>query len=271
MICHDISNWDGVLTQERLAEWQANGVGLVIPQAISPPTGYPLGVTRQQIEACALFGMPTDAYLWVWTHSAVEADISAKLGLLSGLEHLIGRLWLDCEDTAGATVEARLDAIRRAYVLMDQWSIAHDKPLPGCYTGRWWWQGYVADTTECGDRDLWDADYDGVADIDVGFTSYGGWTSRAIKQFQGSPLDTNVLSAAEEARVLGTQPEQPEQVECDWPWVAKKPVVVSTAGELLSVKDQILAEANRINGPRKTVIKRLVTIEMQPRVERILA
>ena len=272
MLAVDISNWNGVLTQDRLAEWRNQGIGLVIPQAVSPPAGYPPGVTRQQIEACALAGMPTDAYLWVWTHSAVEADIEAKLSLLDGLEHLVGRLWLDCEDTAGATVEDRTDAIDRAISVMDAWSVDHGKPLPGIYTGRWWWQGYVADTTVFRGRDLWDADYDGVDDIFYGFVAYGGWSKRALKQYVGSPLDTNVLSAAEEARVLGSvSPDPAPAPECDWGWVAKKSDVVSTAGQLLTVADQLLAEANRASGPRKTVVRQLATGEMKPRVERILA
>lgn len=58
--------------------------------------------------------------------------------------------------------------------------------------------------------------------------------------------------------------------DCDYGWQDKKPVVVETAGELLSVKDQFLAEANRKGGPRIKEIRRLATAELQPRVETIL-
>lgn len=271
MLAHDLSNWDAVLTQSRLAEFVNNGVGLIITQSISPPAGYPPSVTRQHLEACALFGMPTDAYLWVWTHSAVEADIEAKLRLLAGLEHRVGKLWIDAEDTAGATVEARLDALRRAFDVVDHWSLTHGKPRAGLYSGGWWWRGYVSNTNEFGDRDLWDSDYDHVPDIDHGWSPYGGWQNREIKQFVGSPLDTNVLSAAEEARVLGTNPEPEPPPECDWGWQGKKHDVVSVAGELLTVSDQMLAEANRPAGPRRTVLRKLANPEVRARAERILS
>lgn len=238
MLAIDCSNYQGSLTAATLRQWKVEGVGLVIPQAINPPPAYPPGVTRQQILACVDASMPVDAYLWVWTNSNVRTDIQAKLTLLNGLERHIGRLWLDAEDTAGATIAARITAISQAFELMDAWSNTHGKPRPGVYTGRWWWTGYAGNDQSFKDRDLWDADYDGVADIDHGWQPYGGWAKRAIKQFKGEPLDTNVLSAAEEARVLGTAPApQPSARETpeDWAW----PTWYEAAVNLKGISDQL--------------------------------
>lgn len=181
--------------------WQLqHDVGRVIVQAVDPPPGYPPGVTRQQIEACAAVAMPTDVYLYLWTNSNVHADMLAKLALLNGLEQYVGRLWLDVEDTAAASVLTRMTSIRAALAVLDDWSATHQKFRPGIYTGGWWWRDYLANTPLFKDRSLWASQYDGIEDPAV-FNAFGGWTSCAIKQYRGtsslagvSGVDLNILS-----------------------------------------------------------------------------
>lgn len=182
----DVSNFTGALSEHTLMTWRLqHDIGRVIVQAVAPPPGYPPTVTRQQIEACAAAGMPVDVYLYLWTRGDQRADMLSKLALLNGLEQHVGRLWLDVEDTAGATVLGRLTSIRVALAVLDGWSTIHGKPLPGIYTGRWWWTAYLGDSPLFASRLLWCSDYDGVDDPDV-FRPFGGWQSCAIKQFRGT-------------------------------------------------------------------------------------
>jgi GH25 family lysozyme M1 (1,4-beta-N-acetylmuramidase) len=203
----DVSNYTSPLSPAALAEWRdVHDIGLVIVQAINPPSNFPTGKTRQQIEMCAQAGIATDAYVFLWT-AAGPADIGAKLATLNGLEHHVRKLWLDVEDTAGASIDQRLTSIRQALAVCDEWSKTHGKPRPGIYTGRWWWQGYLGNTTEFGDRDLWTSQYDGIDDATV-FSPYGGWKACRIKQHAGTStlagvgnVDLNVLSDAEAAQL----------------------------------------------------------------------
>ena len=154
----DCSNFTGPLSQDVLTAWRdQHDVGLVIIQSINPPMGYPTGVTRQQIEACAQAGIPTDVYLYLWTNSQVEADMRAKLGILQGIEHLVRKVWLDVEDVNPASVEARISAVERAFVILDGWAIAFSKPTPGLYSARWYWGGYMGNTQWFRARPVWTA------------------------------------------------------------------------------------------------------------------
>jgi hypothetical protein len=214
MLAVDVSNHQGALAASTLESWRvSHDVGLLIVQAVAPAPPWPPTRTRQQIEAAALAGMATDAYLWVWTHSNVEADMRNKLALLDGLP--VGRLWLDAEDTESASFAARRAAINRAFAVLDEWSASRGLPTPGLYTAWWYVGGYLGfgrtEWTPWSSRDLWNAEYDGIADADV-FHPYCGWGAQAIKQYTasgrlpgyGGDLDVNALSAAEAARVLGT-------------------------------------------------------------------
>lgn len=182
----DVSNYSGPLTPAALAAWRdQHDVGLVIVQAVSPPPSYPPSQTRAQLEACAAAGIATDVYVYLWTTSNVEADIGAELALLDGLEHLVGRVWLDCEDVTTAAPSMRLDAVRRGLAVTDAWCAAHGVPRTGIYSGRWWWEAYLGDPHEFTDRLLWVSQYDLVDDT-TEFSEFGGFTSCAIKQYSGS-------------------------------------------------------------------------------------
>lgn len=203
----DISNYTSDLTSETLAAWKADGVELVIVQAVDPPAGYPAGKTREQIQACLDAGLAVDAYVWLWFDLDVT-DILHKLTLLDGLP--IRRLWLDVEDTAAvkySTVACKTK-VSAALGLCDAYPTTE---WTGIYTGGWFWRDtrYMGDTTAFDNRDLWDSNYDGNPDT-AAFTPYGGWEECAIKQWQGtsdylgvSGVDLNVLSEQEAAAMSG--------------------------------------------------------------------
>jgi hypothetical protein len=201
----DVSNHQGALSVATLRTWKdEHDVGLLIVQAVDPSPPWPRSQTRQQIEAAHQAGMAVDAYLWLWTLSDVARDMRNKLALLDGLE--VGRLWLDVEDTESAAVSRRLEAVHQALPELDAWSSARGLPAPGIYTGGWYWKGYMGNTREHAERDLWDADYRGQHST---FASYGGWTRRAIHQYTGDgrlpghsgALDLNTVSALEALRL----------------------------------------------------------------------
>jgi Glycosyl hydrolases family 25 len=200
----DVSNYTSALTPQAIDGLKGAGIELVIVQAIDPPRGYPAGKTRDQVQACLDAGLIVDAYVWLWFDLDVD-DIRRKLELLDRLP--IRQIWLDVEDTAAikydqAACEAKVAA---ALEVCD----AHPTTIgerTGIYSGRWYWtdRRYLSNTATFADRELWDADYDGIAEAAASFEPYGGWTSRRIKQYRGtsvlagvSGIDLNVLSVDE--------------------------------------------------------------------------
>jgi hypothetical protein len=269
VLARDVSNYTDELTPEVLAKWKTEGVELVIIQAVDPPIGYPVGKTRTQIQQCLDAGLAVDAYIYLWFDAAI-ADVQKKLALLNGFP--IRQVWLDVEDTAAArynqaTTEAR---VAEALGECDRFPTTFRRPT-GIYSGPWFWTDarYMANTTAFSERVLWDSDYDGVPDTEAGWTPYGGWLSRAIKQYAGSQpdgTDLNVLCAEEAAALEGGD----TPVSDDPAWVAKKADVVAKAGELQTVADQLAAEANRKNGPRRAQVLALAS-GVRDRADEILA
>jgi hypothetical protein len=229
----DISNYTSLLTPAALGGLKSEGVSHVIVQAVDPPAPFPPGRTRDQIQACLNAGLTVDAYIWLW-FDLDPSDIQRKLQLLDGLN--IRQLWLDVEDTAAsqynqATTEQKVSA---ALELCDAYATSSGEKT-GIYSGRWFWvdRRYMANTETYKDRELWDANYDDVAEAALGFAPYGGWDHVAIKQYRGtsvlagvSGLDLNVLSVGE-ATELSTPPSDQtppadqtptRETPDDWPW-----------------------------------------------------
>jgi hypothetical protein len=223
MFAADLSNYTTALSPSALDVWKQHGFWLAIVQAVSPPAGYPAGKTREQIQQCLDAGLVIDAYVYLW-FDLDASDIRSKLGLLDGLS--IRRIWLDVEDQAAskydqATTEQK---VMDALTACESWSYNHGaSEQVGIYTGAWFWtdQRYMSNTTTFSGRELWDANYETDA-----FAPYGGWTSRAIHQYQGttslggiSGIDLNVLSDGEAAKVqkiLAGENPQPEPTAADF-------------------------------------------------------
>jgi hypothetical protein len=263
----DMSNWTDPLTPVGVSALKDAGVGHVIVQAVDPPAPFPPTQTRDQVQACVAAGFSVDAYVWLW-FDLDPGDISRKLALLDGLP--IRKLWLDVEDTAAVkyTQTATEGSVGVALALCDE-----RLPDTGIYTGRWFWTDprYMANTTAFADRELWDANYDDVADAALGFVPYGGWTvdQVRIKQFRGTTtlgglggLDLNVLSVLEAGEI------QPAPTGLDQAWLAKKSLVVGLAGELLAVADQIDAA---VSSPLPMTAMHARAEDVRSRARRILA
>lgn len=216
MLAVDVSNYSDALTAENVEALKAADVGLVIAQAVDPPTPYPPTKTRDQIQTCLDAGMPVDAYVWLW-FDLDASDIQHKLSLLDGLS--IRQLWLDVEDTAASKYDAATceQKVADALALCDAYSTTSGQPC-GLYTGYWFWtdRRYMGNTVAFASRELWDAHYDLIPDVAVGFVPYGGWTAPRVKQYQGSSalagisgLDLNVLSVAEAGELDPSTPVTP--------------------------------------------------------------
>ena len=223
MLAVDSSNYAQYdFTPGQLSLWQAAGVGLVIEQALNPPSGYPPERTRQHIGACLDFGLPVGAYVFLW-FGAGTGYLQRQLALLEPFVGKLARLWLDVEDTtvgrlggaAGAVLTqplptehlrriarqprperdmehvARLagsmaslqDDVAAWFAVLDQFPTLLG--TPGLYSGPWYDRAYV-DLSPFANRPVWTAEYDGIADVNV-MQPWGGHQPPAtLKQFMGS-------------------------------------------------------------------------------------
>jgi hypothetical protein len=218
---YDVSNWTGGPT----AAWDAianSGASLLMPQAIDPPSGYPRGVTRDQVQWGLDRGFQVVPYLWKWFGVTLD-DIRRKLDLLEPFTGQIDALDLDVEDTfvgalqglavkaepipaehlerikrqpppeqrvglpvgAALSLEQRIDELLAAYELLDAFPTRLGIPALH-YTGRWYHVPYLANTDRfAAARGLHVAAYDGIFDPDQ-FARFGGWSTAAIKQPGGT-------------------------------------------------------------------------------------
>lgn len=163
----DLSNYTGDLTADKIAALKAVGVVGIIVQAVTGLDG--LSYTRQQLHAANTNGLLIAGYVWCYE----ALDVGDRLALFNGFT--LESLWLDVETTLS------VGAVDRDLNLCDN----HIEGLTGIYTGKW-----VFDMLGWSDqrlwsyRPLWVSIYDGVADLDAGFRSFGGWLGATIKQYQ---------------------------------------------------------------------------------------
>lgn len=270
MLGIDVSNYSGPLTDRQCIDLKALGYEHVIVQSLDDArfTTY----TRQQLQKLAEHGIATDVYVYPFTGNG-RNDAIRRLSEVNGLEHLVGRVWLDAEDVEGAwSPAARESAIMGWLEELDAWSAAFGKPRTAIYCAWWYcrdWLKYSrGQVAPFSDRDLWDANYDYQPDASV-FYPYCGFQRAAIKQYAGDAslagipkIDLNAISPEEEQRIRGEvpeqPPEQPEQPEHDPVWQAKKWAVVSTLGYVAGdLTDALLKEAHRRYGPRRAEVDRL--------------
>src|SRR6266487_3392431 len=104
----DVSNYTGAPD----ARWEAlaQQIALCAPQAISPPAGYPPGVTRAQVQWSLDHKLLTVPYVWKWWATGTD-DIKRRLDLLTPFTGQIDHLPLDVEDTTAGMLIAATSAI----------------------------------------------------------------------------------------------------------------------------------------------------------------
>lgn len=132
------------------------------------------------MQTCYYNNMPYEAYIYDYlTDATWVGNALAGLTVLSALRP--GRVWLDVEDTTSASVKTRAEKVSG-----DLASISQGGFERGIYTGKWFWTGYMNNTTAFASEPLWDSNYDGVTNTAVDFHPYGGWTFCTYKQYAGT-------------------------------------------------------------------------------------
>lgn len=175
----DMSRWGGEFTLEEASAMKAIGITHVIVG-----DGHPQGAglwARQQAEMALSQGMTVDGYIYLYFKADASDQCRQALNTLSGLP--IRMWWLDAEDTESND----LSPMERL-IFLDKCldTLKKDQPTfkVGIYTGRWWWIPMVANSDRFSLYPLWNSYYDGNPD-DSGLP-YGGWTSSAIEQYEGT-------------------------------------------------------------------------------------
>lgn len=190
----DISNYQS-LTPARARDLAAGGVQLVIVRASHERQAL-IDTARAQMAMVVEAGMALHAYGWVYFTE--DAASTAQYWRDIYADQPIGRFWIDCEETQYVKDPGvnRLWLSRALAVLQETWPV-------GIYSGRWWWEPYMGNTPAFASLPLWDADYTGVPTLTPPYPLYGGWTRRAIHQYDGrgslagiSPLDLDAVDPA---------------------------------------------------------------------------
>lgn len=183
----DASNYTGPFDDQQMADLKNAGYVGVIIQAITGLDGK--SYATQQLAVAARNGLRLAGYLWCFTASSA-ASVNNRLMMFDG--YTLEFLALDAE--AGSLSVADVD---RDLTRCD----AYWGGVTWLYSGKWFFdqQGWSNDS-RWSTRPLWDAHYDGIADPDVNFVPYGGWTQCQAKQFQGTSsigslteIDLNVI------------------------------------------------------------------------------
>lgn len=273
----DLSKFTSRVTAGVVNAWCAEGIGLLIVQA--HPAGYGQERSIEIVRVicahrCAKHsgGMPWDAYIYGYLeYSDWTVGACATLDILAAEGFVPREGWYDIEDVDTGktwTPMQRVDAYNRDLAVFDSWLMAHGRPRAGVYTAIWYFSGYLQGVgAPWADRELWDADYDQVADNEAGWVPYGGWTERRIKQYAGTSvdvvggLDLDVLSAGEAAQVEsgGEDVDAQERTEYEERINGLTQTIGLIAGDLLrpltrptagkyvkTFVDQVRAEADKL-------------------------
>lgn len=131
----------------------------------------------------------------------------------------------------------------------DAWAVERGLPPSGGYSGDWFVNGYMEGWWPAGWLKWW-AVYNGNPGSIIGGEIVAHqWTSTPVDR--DAMLDSEIVSATPE------EPDPPSG-EVDQAWLDKKPLVVNTLAYIQTdLVNQFHAEANRRNGPRKTVINQI--------------
>jgi hypothetical protein len=219
----DLSNWTSDPDQswyDRLRP-EAN-VSTIIPQAISPPSGYPPGVTVQQGDKALAAGLNLNFYLWLWFDIADPiGDLRRKLDLITKFSGQVKRLALDVEDSTvpapdqGGDAARYVDLTEQALAVLSEYPVVLGPPM--VYSGPWFWLRWMANSWQFKDRyPVWPADYNGATDDVDNWQWFGGWSTALFHQHTGTStvlgvgnVDQNAIAASEALAMAAGNPNPP--------------------------------------------------------------
>lgn len=286
----DISNLQGHPDTWPRQPWypQYQAADFVIVQCLEPPPGYPghdfidpetgkRGYTGVALRQAKSDSKKVGVYPWLWNGLAdTRGNILARLATVPPSVPLDMRPFVDVEDTTGGStvlglvstpneqrlqrqlqmeprplehsllgmisLSSRQQDVLEARAAADEWAAPLGLPPSGGYSADW----YVNDYLNGWWPDAW-LKWWAAYGVPPGSIIAGDIVAH---QYGSVPVDLDVMLESEIVTHHGGE-------ECDWGWQAKKPTVVQAGGELLSVADQLTAEAMRPSGPRRAVIRTL--------------
>ncbi|MBK8995754.1 MAG: hypothetical protein IPM35_08405 [Myxococcales bacterium] len=169
----DISHWEGPMAQAEMDCFWDSGVRHVVSGTQVEE------VTRQQLAMAVSRGMTVDAYVYLYWTDDIAGQVKEAFERTAGFP--IGRMWLDVEQDPGGLGATEL-AIR-VKAAADA-CLAEAGAECGIYTGRGFWTGEMADTTQFATLPLWYAHYNFKKELSHWSTeSFGGWTEPVAKQW----------------------------------------------------------------------------------------
>jgi GH25 family lysozyme M1 (1,4-beta-N-acetylmuramidase) len=189
----DLSNFQD-LTPQIARALKADGVELVIVRASHERQAL-VDIAQRQMQIVLDAGMRLHAYGWCYFTADPSDTVAHWRDYYDRFP--IGRFWLDCEETRYAGDPGS----NERWLVIVHAQLAETWPL-GIYTGRWWWVPRMGNSDAFNDLPLWDADYTGTPQLEMP-VPYGGWTRRAIHQYDGTgsmaglgPLDLDAVDPA---------------------------------------------------------------------------
>lgn len=162
---------------------------VIVKLALDIENAAARAATGPQIESALAAGKRVWGYYWQYATASPEGSVQNALDVARrhGLDPLPWLFpdWEPYTDGSCPTIRQVLSAIREAQRLAQRVAM---------YTGRWVWNQYGHGSTALGDSGagLWDADYSGGQTLD-GFVPYGGWATRAGRQFTSQGVDQSVF------------------------------------------------------------------------------
>ena len=195
MFAVDISNFSGEITDEQATLIRDSNRKIVIG---CQDVDIAIRNAATALKHC----LEVELYVPFYTSIPIERELNKAQDVVRSVfkDRVPPFLWLDFEDAIPEGVSSDMvlgwaDRIIRV-ASQEPFYWIRDTEL-GIYTRRSWWEQYTGSSTEFDSYKLWDANYDGVADLSAGYTPYG-WKAPAMKQYRenfdlwGVNVDLNV-------------------------------------------------------------------------------
>jgi len=210
----DVSEYGGHIKEEQWKTAYDAGYRMAIVQAWGggPVPGGKNAYCAQQLEGARRAGMITAIYFHLPCDSTTRTEsLIQAVKEAAGVEYQYIRF-------VAVDIEGKklLHPTLWEERLKDAISHIKDKPVI-IYTNKNAWGVVMGGVDGFEDYPLWDATYDKSPDLDTNWAPYGGWTHRAMKQYQGTTIVPGGISAdlnvAHLGRLSPNQEAEPSELE----------------------------------------------------------
>lgn len=175
--CIDVSNFDVPFTTDTVGCFIAAGKESLIIGCQRPV------IATQQIDTARAVGLPIiGVYAYLYWGYDVGSEVQNAIDVAKAKGQ--SRVWLDCEnggELPGVGVDTRHPQLAQAVAQVRAAGLE-----PGIYTGKYFWQDSMGNSTEFASLPLWHASYWNDRHLEE-TVNYGGWTKVAIHQYASTP------------------------------------------------------------------------------------